>query len=177
MSVELVLVWTESALQERGCGIKSISALLVRRGADRKISCETSTDPKGGGILKGLLHGMQTVMRNSELQGVVMAIAPLGTSNDVSRSVGWGSFKQDYWKHDAYVPNMLSTVGAGIPVHVDCWQLRVACDKSKSLVGSDLPSSFLTSEQVRIRAVVVSVYFAFKQGIVFASILCSNCFG
>lgn len=91
---------------------------------------------------------MQTVMRSSELRDIILAIAPMGTSNDVSRSVGWGSFKHNYWNHEAYVPNMLATVSSGIPVHVDCWQVRVSCNKSKGFVGRELPSSFLKSEQV-----------------------------
>lgn len=77
-----------------------------------------------------------------------MAIAPLGTSNDVSRAVGWGSFKHDYWENEAYVPNLLATVASGIPVMVDCWQLRLECVRNKNLVGRDMPASFLASDQV-----------------------------
>lgn len=96
-------------------------------------------------------------MRNQQLQGVVLAVAPLGTSNDVSRAVGWGSFKHDYWKHDAYVPNMLASVGTGIPVRVDCWQLRMSCDKSKGYIGSELPPSFIKSDQARSSAFMTAL--------------------
>lgn len=88
-------------------------------------------------------------MRSRTLPEVSLAIAPLGSSNDISRSVGWGSFKEDYWSNSAYVPNMLKTVGLGRPVYVDCWSVRVACDKSKSLISSGLPESFLDSQEVR----------------------------
>eukprot|EP00892_Ulva_mutabilis_P001078 jgi/Ulvmu1/10971/UM007_0150.1 len=93
---------------------------------------------------KRVYRTLQAFLRSPSLPEVSLAIAPLGTSNDISRSVGWGSFKEDYWSNTAYVPNMLKTVGLGRPVSVDCWSLRVASDKSKSLIAG-LPESFIDS--------------------------------
>jgi hypothetical protein len=71
-----------------------------------------------------------------------IAVVPLGSSNDISRSVGWRSFKEEYWQDDA-IPGILSGVAGGVPVAVDNWKVRVSADKNKTVLGaSQLPASF-----------------------------------
>jgi uncharacterized protein YlxP (DUF503 family) len=73
-----------------------------------------------------------------------IAVVPIGKSNDVSRAIGWGSVYKNDFRVDQVVQDVLTSVAAGPPVKVDCWNVCVASSDKKSL--RDLPRSFAGDE-------------------------------
>lgn len=86
---------------------------------------------------------LQTVKRLGLEPAPAVSILPLGTGNDLSRSLGWGgAFKASWIGSNDALYKTLKRVADAQPSAVDCWKLDLIAPDESFFTGEGLPYAF-----------------------------------